>query len=471
MMVDELVLVFDGWSDRDLRALGSSLHRLRSCGSLPAEGPHPLPGRSSRTPSKDGRDAALFRAGEVGRSMVADRKKGSKKPGRGTSPSEREQWRVTYQETPFDQLPWFESGPQPLRRSGGGGGILPERLLRRGYRVRGRFQCDLSGPTRIPCARDRHLPGCRCGGPPAGRPGPGRGEIEEGDALDLPFADGMLAGRSITVASTPSPSIGGRSMPTRSTAPSVRTEGSSCRGSRGSIRSRSGRDTVLPCVRSSICSRIASSSNEPAFSRPRNPVHPRRTSRSSCGGRLSILRRGERPDPGPSATAPGVVHPWAPRPRPRPPEQGQDHTAAGALRRQDPAPTADLGLDAARVPRKVVGELGRAKRGARSHRFGVERWGHRVHHVVSCDDTHQPATFDHGKPVDAVLPHQPEALLQRVVGLHLDDPRAHHLSNLSRVQALDGALESVRPLHSLRTLAADRGSPGTSSAPPTGAAP
>jgi len=113
---------------------------------------------------------------------------------RGSSPEERAAWRATYEETSYDQLPWFEPGPSPPVRLAVEEGFLPSGgevldvgcgagsnvlfLSASGYRAHG---IDLS-PGAVAAARARvseaHL----------------GAEIEEGDVLALSFPDGGLDG-------------------------------------------------------------------------------------------------------------------------------------------------------------------------------------------------------------------------------------------------------------------------------------
>jgi SAM-dependent methyltransferase len=122
------------------------------------------------------------------------RKNGSKGMARGSSAAHRAAWRATYEERPFDQLPWYEPGPSPPVEVAVAEGFLPKGgdvldigcgagsnvlfLARNGYRAHG---VDLS-PGAVAAARARaqeaHLVA----------------DIQEGDALALPFSAGSLDG-------------------------------------------------------------------------------------------------------------------------------------------------------------------------------------------------------------------------------------------------------------------------------------
>ena len=122
--------------------------------------------------------------------------KGVKRIGgrRGSSPAHRAQWRSTYEETSYDQLPWFEPGPSPPIQLAVAEGFLPRGgdvvdvgcgagsnvlfLAEKGYRAHG---VDLS-PGAVAAARARAVK--------AGL----KIDVQEGDALALPFADGSLDG-------------------------------------------------------------------------------------------------------------------------------------------------------------------------------------------------------------------------------------------------------------------------------------
>jgi len=126
---------------------------------------------------------------------MAERKGGSRAEGRkGSSPTHRAQWRSTYEETAFDQLPWFEPGPSPPIRLAVREGFLPKGgdvldvgcgagsnvlfLAKNGFRAHG---IDLS-PGAVAAARER-----------ARKVGLAV-DVQEGDALALRFARGRLDG-------------------------------------------------------------------------------------------------------------------------------------------------------------------------------------------------------------------------------------------------------------------------------------
>ncbi|MGA8603818.1 MAG: class I SAM-dependent methyltransferase [Thermoplasmata archaeon] len=116
------------------------------------------------------------------------------RPRRGSSLEDRAAWRSTYEQTPYDQLPWFESGPSPPVRLAVEEGFLPPGgevldvgcgagsnvlfLAASGYRAHG---VDLS-PGAVVAARaraaDSHL----------------NADIQEGDALALSFPTSGLDG-------------------------------------------------------------------------------------------------------------------------------------------------------------------------------------------------------------------------------------------------------------------------------------
>lgn len=114
--------------------------------------------------------------------------------GRGSATEDRAAWRSTYEENRYDQLPWFDPGPSPpvklaveegFLATGGtvldigcGAGSNVLFLAERGYRAHG---VDLS-PGAVAAARARAAE--------AGL----RVDIEEGDALDLRFADASFDG-------------------------------------------------------------------------------------------------------------------------------------------------------------------------------------------------------------------------------------------------------------------------------------
>lgn len=113
----------------------------------------------------------------------------SPRPRRGSSPREREQWRATYENTSYDQLPWFSPEPSYAVELAVESGFLPKGgetldvgcgagsnllyLAERGFRAYG---VDLS-PGAVAAARSRaaqaHL----------------TIDAREGDALALPFPD------------------------------------------------------------------------------------------------------------------------------------------------------------------------------------------------------------------------------------------------------------------------------------------
>jgi SAM-dependent methyltransferase len=113
---------------------------------------------------------------------------------KGSSPTHRAQWRSTYEDTTYDQLPWFEPGPSPPVKRAVADGFLPKGgdvldvgcgagsnvlyLAKRGYRAHG---IDLS-PGAVAAARAR-----------AARAGLNV-DVREGDALALAFADKSLDG-------------------------------------------------------------------------------------------------------------------------------------------------------------------------------------------------------------------------------------------------------------------------------------
>jgi len=111
---------------------------------------------------------------------------------KGSSPETRSQWRVTYEETPYEELPWFDPDPAPevvfAIKSGffppagrvldigcGAGSNLLE-LARNGYDVHG---VDLS-PKAARVALER----AQAAGLAV--------DAREGDALDLPFGNSTL---------------------------------------------------------------------------------------------------------------------------------------------------------------------------------------------------------------------------------------------------------------------------------------
>jgi len=112
----------------------------------------------------------------------------------GSSARERAQWRATYEESSYDQLPWFDPGPSPqvvlavdtgfftrgmeILDVGCGAGSNVLFLARSGFRASG---IDLS-PGAVTAARSRlseaHL----------------EPRVQEGDVLALPFPDGSFDG-------------------------------------------------------------------------------------------------------------------------------------------------------------------------------------------------------------------------------------------------------------------------------------
>jgi len=124
--------------------------------------------------------------------MVGRKSKGSSRSRRGSSSTSRAQWQSTYEQTPYDQLPWFEPGPSVGVQRAVDEGFLPKGgevldigcgagsnvlfLAERGYHAHG---IDLS-PGAVAAARSRaksaHL----------------TIDVQEGDALALAFPDGSL---------------------------------------------------------------------------------------------------------------------------------------------------------------------------------------------------------------------------------------------------------------------------------------
>ena len=114
-------------------------------------------------------------------------------PRRGSSSADRGRWRATYDQTPYDQLPWFHEGPsltveQAVERGflapgsavldlGCGAGSNLLFLARRGYEAHG---IDLA-PGAVAAARARAAS--------AGL----RLDVREGDALALEFPAGRFA--------------------------------------------------------------------------------------------------------------------------------------------------------------------------------------------------------------------------------------------------------------------------------------
>lgn len=113
---------------------------------------------------------------------------------RGSSLTHRAQWRSTYEESSYEELPWFEPGPSPPVRLAVTEGFLPKGgtvldvgcgagsnvlfLAQSGYHA---FGVDLS-PGAVTAARAR-----------AAEAGV-TVDVREGDALDLPFSDECLDG-------------------------------------------------------------------------------------------------------------------------------------------------------------------------------------------------------------------------------------------------------------------------------------
>lgn len=111
---------------------------------------------------------------------------------RGSSSRDRAQWRRTYEETPYDRLPWFEPGPSVgvklavevgfLARGGAvldvgcGAGSNVLFLAESGFRAHG---VDLS-PGAVAAARARAAEARLAV------------DIQEGDVLALPFPDGSF---------------------------------------------------------------------------------------------------------------------------------------------------------------------------------------------------------------------------------------------------------------------------------------
>jgi SAM-dependent methyltransferase len=126
--------------------------------------------------------------------MAGRRVTNSTRARRGSSPLHRAVWRATYEKRPYDQLPWFESGPSPPVKLAVLEGFLPKGgevldigcgagsnvlfLAKNGYRAHG---IDLS-PGAVGAARAR-----------ASKLGL-NADIQEGDALALTFSNGSLDG-------------------------------------------------------------------------------------------------------------------------------------------------------------------------------------------------------------------------------------------------------------------------------------
>jgi SAM-dependent methyltransferase len=113
---------------------------------------------------------------------------------RGSSPADRAAWRATYEKTRYDRLPWFEPGPSVGVKEAVRVGFFPTGgkvvdigcgagsnvlfLARSGFRAGG---IDLS-PGAVVAAQAR------------ARKARLSVDIQEGDALALPFANGSLDG-------------------------------------------------------------------------------------------------------------------------------------------------------------------------------------------------------------------------------------------------------------------------------------
>lgn len=126
--------------------------------------------------------------------MARVRKRATGRGRRGLSARARAQWKQTYERTPYDRLPWFDPGPSPSSREavkdrflekggsvldiGCGAGSNVIFLARSGFDAHG---IDIS-PGAVEAARARIAK--------AGV----RANVQEGDALALPFADGALDG-------------------------------------------------------------------------------------------------------------------------------------------------------------------------------------------------------------------------------------------------------------------------------------
>jgi SAM-dependent methyltransferase len=124
--------------------------------------------------------------------MARAKRAGGRGVRRGSSDEHRAQWRATYAETPYDELPWFDPGPSIGVRRAVEEGFLPMTgsvldigcgagsnllyLADLGYRVHG---VDLS-PGAVEAAQQRAKEAAL------------RVDIREGDALDLPFPDGSM---------------------------------------------------------------------------------------------------------------------------------------------------------------------------------------------------------------------------------------------------------------------------------------
>lgn len=125
---------------------------------------------------------------------AARMKAGPGSVGKGSSAQERQQWRATYEGTAYHELPWFDPGPSASVRLAVSSHFLPPKgsvvdvgcgagsnvlfLAKKGYRAYG---VDLA-PGAIAAARAR------------AKRARVSATFQEGDALDLPFADGHLDG-------------------------------------------------------------------------------------------------------------------------------------------------------------------------------------------------------------------------------------------------------------------------------------
>lgn len=112
---------------------------------------------------------------------------------RGSSPRDREAWRATYENTAYEQLPWFEPGPSYQVKLAVETGFLPSGadvldigcgagsnilyLAQQGFHSHG---VDLS-PGAVAAARSRAEEARLTV------------DVREGDALALPFADGSFS--------------------------------------------------------------------------------------------------------------------------------------------------------------------------------------------------------------------------------------------------------------------------------------
>jgi SAM-dependent methyltransferase len=126
--------------------------------------------------------------------MAGRKAKNPRRKKRGTSAEDRAAWRSTYEETPYDQLPWFEAGPSPQVRLAVEEGFLPKGgevldvgcgagsnvlfLAQSGYRAHG---IDLS-PGAVAAARARAAESRLSV------------DIQEGDVLALSFSAASLDG-------------------------------------------------------------------------------------------------------------------------------------------------------------------------------------------------------------------------------------------------------------------------------------